>query len=133
MSNRQNFRWRTVMEIGVISAIIYIFLGAPGFPASVKLGNALDSEIPTARAKVENLVYSSSELQCPGHQFDIKIFSTTPLIVVIDGFLSAGEAHHLVNIRFDIPNSGLLPTVADSTCFSQRRQVASINCIQQWS
>lgn len=105
------------MEIGVISAIIYVFLGAPGFPASGEHKTVLDSEVPRARAKVENLVYPNLELQCSEHRFDIKVFSTRPLVIVIDDFLSADEVHHLVDIRFDIPPSRLPLTVADKSSF----------------
>lgn len=95
----QSFRWRTVLEVAVISIVIYIFLGTPGFPKSSK-GNSLgEADLPIARAKIESLVYPTKDLSCKNHEHDIHIFSTNPLVLYIDGFLSDREAQHLVNIR----------------------------------
>lgn len=107
MSSSQGFRWRTVAEVGLISAVIYVLLGAPGLPASLKTTSSIEQELPVVHAKVENLVYPNKDLRCPEHKYDIHVFSTTPLIIYIDGFLSSSEAEHLVEIRF--ATSELLP------------------------
>ncbi|KAK4541439.1 hypothetical protein LTR36_008040 [Oleoguttula mirabilis] len=99
MATGQGFRWRTVIEVGLISAVIYVLLGAPGLPASITSGSqAAKQHVPVAGAKIQSLVYPDKDLQCPGHNYDIHVFSTTPLIIYIDGFLSDSEAEHLVDI-----------------------------------
>ena len=100
MSSEPSFRWRTVIEVGLISAVIYIFLGTPGLRFSSNENSSTHSEVPIAKAKAETLVYPAKDLECPRHEFDIHIFSTSPLVVYLDGFLSDAEAEHLVDIRF---------------------------------
>jgi len=100
MANKQSFRWRTVAEVGVISAVIYFFLGTPGFPTSLISISSTQDNVPVSRAKIESLVYPPKDLQCPDRQYDVHVFSTTPLIVYIDGFLSDAEAEHLVASRY---------------------------------
>ena len=102
MSN-PSFRWRTIVEVAVISAVIYVLIGTPGLPASLKPSSSHTSpeqDVPIARAKAETLVYPSKGLQCPQHDFDVHFFSTDPLVMFIDGFLSESEAEHLVAIRY---------------------------------
>lgn len=101
MSTSQGFRWRTVVEVGLISAVIYVLLGAPGFPAGLVTGGSstAKNDVPVARAKIESLVYPDQTLSCAEHEYNIHVFSTAPLVIYIDGFLSEGEAEHLVNIR----------------------------------
>ena len=100
MSSR-SFRWRTVLEVAVISIVIYVFLGTPGLPSSSKSESSIEKDVPVARAKTESLVYPDKNLKCPQHNFDIHVFSTSPLVVYIDGFVSDSEAEHLVDIRFE--------------------------------
>jgi prolyl 4-hydroxylase len=95
------FRWRTIFEVAVISAVIYVVIGTPGLPASFKPSfSSTEQDVPVARAKAESLVYPSKHLQCPRHDFDVHFFSTDPLVMYIDGFLSESEAEHLVDIRY---------------------------------
>jgi hypothetical protein len=99
------FRWRTIVEVAVISVVIYIFLGAPGLktPVQHKPSNN-EHDVPTPRAKAESLVYPDTQnLKCAKHEVDMHIFSTQPLVIYIDGFLSDAEVRHLVEIRW--PNS----------------------------
>ena len=98
----KSFRWRTVLEVAVISIIIYIFLGTPGLPGSSSESKSASNQkdVPLhARAKIESLVYPEKGLKCPKHEFDIHVFSASPLVIYVDGFLSAEEAEHLVDIR----------------------------------
>lgn len=91
----ESFRWRTVIEVAVISIVIYLFLGTSGLPNSLSDTKSLgDSNVPVARAKIE----STKGLECARHDFDIHVFSTRPLIIYIDGFLSEKEAELLVDI-----------------------------------
>lgn len=94
----QAFSYRTVLEVAAISIVIYILLGAPGL-SSTKIEPATTSDVPTAKAKVEHLVYPSKGLQCPRHDYDIHIFSTNPLVLYVDGFLSNAESDHLISLR----------------------------------
>ncbi|KAI6839956.1 hypothetical protein KC332_g4838 [Hortaea werneckii] len=98
MADHQGIRWRTFLEVGIISAVIYFLLGAPGLPAGIISEVSTQGEVPVAKAKVESLVYPQSNLRCSKHKFDVHVFSTAPLIIYIDGFLSEEEAEHLVRI-----------------------------------
>lgn len=100
MSSQSSFRWRTIVEVAVISVVIYIFLGAPGLPSSESGKSTVQDHVPLARAKVESLVYPDKDLECPRHEFDAHIFSANPLVVYLDGFLSDEEAEHLIDIRY---------------------------------
>ena len=105
----QSFRWRTITEVAVISIVIYVIIGAPGLPASFNSSSADREDVPVARAKVETLVYPNKDLKCPRHDFDIHVFSTSPLIIYIDGFLRESEAQHLIDIRyFQLPLKTML-------------------------
>ena len=99
-SQPASFRWRTIVEVAVISIVIYVFLGTPGLPSSSTSESKAQNDVPVARAKAESLVYPDKDLRCPKHEFDVHIFSTSPLVVYIDGFLSEAEADHLVEIRY---------------------------------
>ena len=102
MASEQSFRWRTVFEVGVISVVIYVLLGAPGLPLGLLLGTSSsgqEEKVPVSQAKLESLVYPSQDLQCPAHHYAAHVFSTTPLVIYVDGFLSDTEADHLVDIR----------------------------------
>ena len=98
-TSNDSFRWRTVLEVAGISAIIYVLLGAPGIPASIWPENVPVHEA-SPRAKIESLVFPSEGLQCPRHEYDVHVFSASPLIIYVDGFLSSGEAKHLVDMRY---------------------------------
>jgi prolyl 4-hydroxylase len=99
--SEKSFRWRTVLEVAVISVVIYIFLGAPGISNSFSQPpSEVEDHIPAARAKAESLVYPDlKNIKCAEHSFDIHVFSTNPLVIYIDGFLSQDETKHLVEIR----------------------------------
>lgn len=99
MSGQPSFRWRTIVEVVVISAVIYLFLGTPGLRSSSTVKSTTHGDVPVAKAKVESLVYPNKDLECEKHDFGIHIFSTNPLGVYLDGFLSDQEAEHLVDIR----------------------------------
>lgn len=94
------FRWRTILEVAVISVVIYVFLGAPGLKTQPQHEPSNEEDVPVARAKAETLVYPDMmNLKCAKHQVDMHVFSTDPLVIYIDGFLSDAEAQHLVAIR----------------------------------
>ena len=99
-SQPASFRWRTIVEVAVISVIIYLFLGTPGLPSSSTSESKGQNDVPLGRAKVESLVYPDKDLRCQKNEFDIHIFSTSPLVIYLDGFLSEAEADHLIDIRY---------------------------------
>lgn len=106
----QSFRWRTIVEVAIISTVIYIFIGTPGLPDSLRGKSSNEEPVSIGRAKPESLVYPNSDLTCPRHDFDAHVFSTEPLIIYLDGFLSDREAGHLVDIRYAqevIPSTSL--------------------------
>ncbi|TKA80630.1 hypothetical protein B0A55_01868 [Friedmanniomyces simplex] len=96
-TTKSTFRWRTPLEVAAISTIIYILLGTPGLPTWIWPDNTPVHEA-SPRAKVESLVYPDPGLQCPEHNYQVHIFSTTPLIIYIDNFLSPEEATHLIDL-----------------------------------
>jgi len=98
MSDRP-FRWRTLIEVAVIAAAIYIAMGAPGLFTTSTTSSPAEKDVPIARAKAETLVYPSKGLQCARRNYDVHVLSTSPLVIYIDGFLSDSEAGHLVDIR----------------------------------
>ena len=99
----QSFRWRTVLEVGLISAVLYILIGAPGLPFTIfrssHNGRSDEVDVPVARASTESLVYPNKDLKCSSHDVGIHLFSTNPLIIYINDFLSEGETKHLIDIR----------------------------------
>nr|POF15231.1 prolyl 4-hydroxylase 1 [Quercus suber] len=105
MSNAQEqpFRWRTVLEVGVIAAVIYIVLGAPGLSSKTAGSSAKDGQqdVPISKAKIESLVFPRADLQCPQPQYDVHVFSTSPLVLYVDNFVTEAEADHLVDISND--------------------------------
>jgi len=94
-----SFRWRTVLELAAIVSALYIFLGAPGLSGSLTSGEKKDAIKPKAHIRPESLVYPDPDLQCPEHGYDVHIYSTKPLVIYIDGFLSHEEADALVDLR----------------------------------
>ena len=97
-----SFRWRTIIEVAVISIVIYIFIGTPGISNTFLTSTTTENDVPDIQAKAESLVYPDLSLTCPKHDVDIHIFSTSPLVIYVDGFLSSSEAQHLVDIRYVI-------------------------------
>lgn len=96
------FRWRTLLEIAAIVSAVYIFLGAPGLSSgsltSDDKGNKNVAKVKP-HIRPESLVFPDPDLECPEHGYDVHIYSTKPLVVYIDGFLSSEEADALVELR----------------------------------
>lgn len=92
------FRWRTILELTTISAVVYFFLGAPGLSGVLK-SSGRHVATPKALVRPESLVYPNTDLQCKEHGYDIHVYSTKPLVIYIDGFLGGQEAEQLVELR----------------------------------
>jgi prolyl 4-hydroxylase len=107
-------RWRTFLEVAVISVIIYFLVGAPGLskPRNVSISNKDTTPIP--RAKVESLVHPTVGLRCLEHKYDVHVFSASPLLIYVDGFLSKEEANHLLSARYGQPATSILPLMCAS-------------------
>ena len=88
-----------MIEIAVIAAIMVFFLGQDQLKASTKAILGAEQKVSTATAKIESLVYPEKDLRCSKHEYGVHVFSTAPLIIYIDGFLSDDEAEHLIHIR----------------------------------
>ena len=99
----QSFHWRTVLEVGLISAVLYILIGAPGLPFRIfhdgQSTRSAEIDVPVARASTESLVYPDKGLKCSSYNVGIHLFSTSPLIIYINDFLSESETKHLIDIR----------------------------------
>ena len=122
----QSFRWRTVLEVAVISVVIYVFLGTPGLPSQLRGTSSTGRDVPIARAKVESLVYPDKDLKCLRHDFDIHLFSASPLVIYIDGFLSDKEADHLVDIRHYPLHHDITVQYANFNHSSDKWQVSTV-------
>jgi prolyl 4-hydroxylase len=98
-----SFRWRTILEIAAIISAVYIFLGAPGLSGSSLTSGGEKKNVqgvkPKPHIRPESLVYPDPDLKCPEHGYDVHIYSTKPLVIYIDGFLSHEEADALVDLR----------------------------------
>jgi prolyl 4-hydroxylase len=100
-----SFRWRTVLELAAIISAVYIFLGAPGFSGSSLTSGGVKKNVqgvkpkPKPHIRPESLVYPDPDLKCQEHGYDVHIYSTKPLVIYIDGFLSHEEADALVDLR----------------------------------
>lgn len=93
------FRWRTVLEFAAIASVIYFFLGAPGLNDVLSSSKKDVVAAPKVHIRPESLVYPDADLKCPEHKYDVHIFSTKPLVVYVDGFLSSEEADALIELR----------------------------------
>lgn len=106
--------YRTALEMAIISMVIYILVGAPGISSSSSPSSSSssshdnsDSDSATSglfsnsdkKVKIEHLVYPSKSLTCPKHDYTTHIFSTSPLVIYIEDFLSAEEVEHLIALR----------------------------------
>ena len=106
MSNSDNatFRWRTVLEVAAIAGVIYFFLGTPGLQGSLTAqSSSFEKDVPVSKASSDELVYPDPSLECGRHEYEVHVFSTSPLVVYIDGFLSENEAQHLIDLRYASP------------------------------
>lgn len=92
------FRWRTLLELTAISAALYFFLGAPGLSGVLK-SDGKHVTTPKALVRPESLVYPHPYLECAEFGYDVHVYSTKPLVIYIDGFLSGKEAEQLVELR----------------------------------
>jgi prolyl 4-hydroxylase len=103
MSPPSSFRWRTLLELAAIISAVYIFLGAPGLSGSLTSSGGVKKNVPGVKPKPhirpDSLVYPDPDLECPEHGYDVHIYSTKPLVIYIDGFLSHEEADALVDLR----------------------------------
>jgi len=104
-----SFRWRTPLEVALVSTIIYVLLGTPGLPPLMWPGsNPTTStpgghQAPPTTNRSDSLVNPDPNLQCPEHNYRTHIFSTAPLMIYIDDFLSPEETAHLIDIRSVVP------------------------------
>ncbi|OCK83903.1 hypothetical protein K432DRAFT_321289 [Lepidopterella palustris CBS 459.81] len=97
----------TVIQYAFLFIAAYILAGAP--LSKILLGNSHNNHAEGDMAaeqisweKSEALVIPGKNLNCPRHEYIVHIFSREPLVVYIEGFLSDGEAEHLVEIS--LPN-----------------------------
>ncbi|KAF2214706.1 hypothetical protein CERZMDRAFT_36869 [Cercospora zeae-maydis SCOH1-5] len=138
--------YRTALEIAVISLVIYFLVGAPGI-SSPSTSSSQDTKTEpnksfsasNSKAKVEHLVYPSKDLQCPRHEYTAHIYSTSPLMVYIDNFLSETEVEHLIALSsgkwnistvFNAGIEGVDSTVRKSEKAAIERDTV-VQCIEQ--
>ena len=83
----------------LIATSIYIAIGAPGLPQTLLQLHSSDPEsVPVSQTQIESLVHPDLKLQCPHHFYNIHIFSSTPLVIYIENFVSASEVQHLIDL-----------------------------------
>ncbi|KAK6436627.1 hypothetical protein LTR95_007183 [Oleoguttula sp. CCFEE 5521] len=132
--------WRTTVELVLAALVLYIIVGAPGLGA-IALSRYVTSEIATSAtgyASNSTLITPSPDLHCVEHKYEARVFSTRPLIIYIDGFLSESEAAHLIDRSSDkwqtstIYNNGVETT--DSTVRKSERALLdrdhTVQCLE---
>ncbi|KAK3674620.1 hypothetical protein LTR78_005342 [Recurvomyces mirabilis] len=139
-NNTKRPQWRTAVEVAVISIVIYVALGAPGLSSLGPTNNEnVKQSVPTARAKIESLVYPDETLSCPSHKYGVHVVTSEPLVLYIDGFLSGEEADYLVTQSQDkwqtstIFNGGV-ETTDDKVRKSEKALIDrddTVQCIEQ--
>ncbi|KAL1297094.1 hypothetical protein AAFC00_004677 [Neodothiora populina] len=93
---------RTILEYVAILGVLYFFLG--GQFSGVLQGQSseeYDEPFPVSQEKIESLVYPDANLKCHHPNFDVHIFSSSPLIIYIESFLSEEEKDRLMKISED--------------------------------
>ncbi|KAF2499807.1 hypothetical protein BU16DRAFT_524252 [Lophium mytilinum] len=93
-----SFKASSLIQYAFLGVLGYLFVGAPLFTT---LFGEVDREVSThgeVLKNIESLVVPEENLTCPHHGYNINIFSTEPLIIYIESFLSDEEAAHLVKI-----------------------------------
>lgn len=99
-SSQPAFRWRTILELTVISSVVYFFLGAPGLSVLFASGpNNVVAAPKMQLLKPNSLVYPDLNLECAQHNYEVHLFSAKPLVIYIDGFLTGEEADALIELR----------------------------------
>ena len=140
MANGNESRtFRTAIEFAVISIVIYVLLGAPGISSSTPSSNINDKP-ETSNVKTDHLVYPAKDLICPNtHSYKTHIFSTSPLVIYIDNFLSPSEVSHLISLSSSkwttstIFNAGV-ETTDDKVRKSEKAAIQRdgiVQCIEQ--
>jgi prolyl 4-hydroxylase len=124
-------RTRGLLEILLLSGVLYIIFGAPGLsslstftlPSSLYSLSSSSSSSSAAhhdtasqqpREKLQSIVYPTPNLSCPPHAYRIHIFSTTPLVLYIPSFLSREEIQILKDLS--------APSYRPSTLFTSSRE-----------
>jgi len=90
-------RVRTVVEYLVFALPVLLFFGGPALRPY--LSSESSRKPHTSYNHVESLSLDTSThgLDCPSHLSSTYVLSREPLIIYIDGFLSALEADHIVD------------------------------------
>ena len=90
----------TLVQFLVLGVLGYILAGAPLL--SILSGSPKRESFtqPISLDKAETLVIPDDGLVCPEHAYKIHLLSRDPLVIYIEGFLSAEEASHVVQMRY---------------------------------
>lgn len=92
---------RTILEYVTILGVIYLFFG--GQLSGVFQSQPADQNdeiLPISPEKSESLVYPDPALKCRHHPYNVHIFSSSPLIIYIESFLSEEESQHMIEARY---------------------------------
>ena len=95
--------WSSVLQATVLAAVAYVLAGAP-FSHLLSASRRGSHERPASGAPpavdVSNtLAIPDANLSCPPHDYTVHVLAHGPLVLYIEGFVSADEADHLVRAR----------------------------------
>ncbi|KAF2157476.1 hypothetical protein K461DRAFT_273657 [Myriangium duriaei CBS 260.36] len=91
---------RTALEYAAGLALLVAYFGGARLPSSESNVNLQDfnASVHTSLDKLGSLVYPDPDLVCPQPPMDIRVFSTSPLIIHITDFVTKDEARHFIDI-----------------------------------
>jgi hypothetical protein len=91
-------RLTTILEYLLFAVPLYLFVASPLLKilAPSLFGSSGDINYQSFE-NTDSLVFPDTDLICPPHSYNVRVLSREPLVVYIDGFLSAKEAEHMVN------------------------------------
>ncbi|GAB7353122.1 hypothetical protein MBLNU459_g3661t1 [Dothideomycetes sp. NU459] len=100
MASESGVKPRTILECLAVLGAIYLFFGGQ-LSGLVDIADVAEQEYgaqPLSQDKIESLVYPDLKLKCTDRQYDVHIFSSSPLVIYIPSFLSEQESEHMVDI-----------------------------------
>ncbi|ORY12134.1 hypothetical protein BCR34DRAFT_624486 [Clohesyomyces aquaticus] len=88
----------SLVQYSILGLVAYILAGAPLLDILSPHGKPKSEAQILSKDKLENLVIPEKGLICPEHGYKVFVFQRDPLVVYIEGFLSAEESEHIVRM-----------------------------------
>jgi prolyl 4-hydroxylase len=100
----RSISFSSLVQYAFFAVVVYVLAGAPlssivSNSSSGSSGTDVSAQSVT-QEKIDSLVVPDADLKCGEHAYrGVHVLSREPLVVYIEGFLSAGEVKHVVVIR----------------------------------